>query len=93
LEAMAYGKPIVSTDLPILIELTKGCGITVKRRDSEKLAKAIICLLKNESLRKKLGRNAEERAKEYTWEKTAERIVKIYENLLCIQDPKGYNIS
>ena len=80
LQAMAAGLPIVATSVggvPQLIKHGKN-GLLVPPENSEALAKAIIFLLKNKELAKKLGLQAHKDAKQYS----VDRIVKVYEKIL-----------
>ena len=66
MEAMAYGKPVINTDLPTGVPWVSKdgqTGLTVPPADPKALASAINRLLENEELREKLGRNAHERVK------------------------------
>ncbi len=82
LEAMSYGKAVVTTDI-------KGCGevvrngidgILVPPADYKSLRDAIVKLIENKDLRKTLGENARKRAmREFSVEKMADE----YENLYC----------
>lgn len=68
LEAMVYGKPVINTDLKTsvpLVSIDGETGLTVKAGDAEELAKAMDRLIKDDSLREKLGDNAKRRAVEY----------------------------
>ncbi len=58
--AMAFGKAVVATHVGCLPEYVQdgGTGILVPPQDEEKLAQAIIQLLKNDELRTRLGKNA-----------------------------------
>lgn len=58
LEAMALGKPVISTDVDGIPELLDGRGLVVKPNDSEQLAEAIITVLSEGKLADKLGREA-----------------------------------
>ncbi len=63
LEAMACGAAVVSTSR--LVERGGGCGVLVYRGDLDGLSDAIIRLLRDECLRRELGRRAEEFVGEY----------------------------
>jgi glycosyltransferase involved in cell wall biosynthesis len=72
LEALSVGLPIVSYDCPngprnIIIE--KKDGILVKKRSPETFSKAIITLIQNENLRKKMGTLAKENSKRFHTQK------------------------
>jgi len=86
LEAMACGKPVVSTDLPTgvpFVNLHKQTGLIVPPKNSGAIARAINVLLKNQNLRQKYGENARRRVEEnFTKEKMIERIQEVYNELL-----------
>jgi glycosyltransferase involved in cell wall biosynthesis len=79
LEAMACGTPVIGTNLGTISEVVGDTGILVEERNSERLAKGIIELLKNPTLRKRLGENAATRVSEnFTWDRTARHAMEIY---------------
>lgn len=64
LEAMRYGKPVINTNLGTgvnYVSINNETGLTVEPANSEELSKAIKTLLEDETLRKKLGKNARRR--------------------------------
>jgi len=66
LEAMALGKPVVTTDIACLPELVPdSAGVCVEPGSVDRLAEAILSLAKDQQLRQQLGRQARERA--YEW--------------------------
>lgn len=85
-EYMACGKPVVASDLPGLRECLgdTGAGTLVPPDDPVELAKAIIKLLGDKSLREEMGRRAREAAVEqYRWQQTAQRVAKVCESVLA----------
>jgi len=56
LEAMASGKPIVATNVGGIAQVVQHGGILVPPRNSKALASALITLLKDNGLRKKMGK-------------------------------------
>jgi glycosyltransferase involved in cell wall biosynthesis len=75
-EAMAAGKAIVSSDLPVLREvLDPSVAVLVPPNDLDAWASAID-RLRDPELRDRLGRRARERfLAEYTWRKRAEKVL------------------
>jgi glycosyltransferase involved in cell wall biosynthesis len=84
-EAMVAGTPVVSTELGTgtsFVNLHNETGLVVPARDSQALRGAILELLANPALRKKLGERARERAlKEFSRETMVERVTRLYEEL------------
>lgn len=63
IEAMACGKPIVSTDVGGVKEALEGCGLLVKSRHPKEFSDALVSILTNTDLRLSLSKNALERAR------------------------------
>jgi len=85
LEAMACGTPVIAsriTGIPEIVENGKN-GLLVPPKDSEALADAIIYLLENEEVRKKMGENGRMKVENYSWERIAEDTERIYNEVLC----------
>jgi glycosyltransferase involved in cell wall biosynthesis len=85
LEAMALGKPVVATNVGGIPEVVQDGlnGFLVPPGDSQALARAIIRLLKDEQLRRKMGDEARKMIDErFSAEKMVEEIQKVYEELL-----------
>lgn len=83
MEAMAAGLPVIAThESGLPIENGKN-GIIVPSKDVESIVDAILTLKDNKSYRETLGKAAFQLISEhYTWEKYAEEVTKIYQDLL-----------
>lgn len=85
-EAMAFGLPIVNTNIDSgvpEVSLHGHTGLTVEPGDPAALADAIEFLLGREDLRASFGRNARERvSSEFTVELMAERTAELYRRVL-----------
>ena len=82
--ARAFGKPAIVTsvgDLPNMVEDGKD-GLVVPPKDLKALAEAVIRLLKNDDLRKQMGRNAFKKTEEVSWDNIAKMHMKVYEEVL-----------
>lgn len=59
------------------------CGIIVKPRNSDTLAEAIVKILKNPKLARKMGENGRKLVEDkYNWKIISNKIIKIYRELL-----------
>jgi len=84
LEAMAAGKPVVSTRIGgIPYQVTPDTGVLVDSGDVSGLAQALDRLAQNAPLRQKMGLAGKSRAFElFNWERSAEQALLIYNSLL-----------
>ncbi|HAJ34040.1 MAG TPA: mannosyltransferase [Candidatus Atribacteria bacterium] len=86
MEAMAYGKPVVNTNLPTgvpYVSINGETGFTVPPRDAKALAKAINKILNDKELATKFSKNALKRVKKkFSKEKMLESIYQIYNELM-----------
>ncbi len=80
-EAMSYGKPIVASNVGGLPEVVNGGGLLANPKDPSDLAKQITNLLNDPEKRKLLGIKAKELASGYTWDRSAEQMEKVYEEI------------
>jgi glycosyltransferase involved in cell wall biosynthesis len=81
-EAMASGRPVVASNIGGSIDIVKNneTGILVDFGDVKGIADAIAEILKDEERAKTMGERGRKRIEEeYSWEKEADRIVKLYE--------------
>ncbi len=83
LEAFLYGKPVVATRIPGVVDYFDDYALLVPPADENALAKAIVELLGDKELQKKLrcrGRRVVET--KFSWDKVSSEIIKLYMNLL-----------
>jgi len=75
LEGMACGVPVVTTSIGTEdYAINEETALVVPPRDSKKMAEAILELMRNEELRERLKKAGIKKAKEFTWDKTADTI-------------------
>lgn len=78
LEAMACGTPAIASNVASLPEVAGDAGILVDPMNIQEIVEAV-CRLRNDSeLRQRLIDKGFNRAKLFTWEKTAEQVANIY---------------
>ena len=82
LEAMACGCPIVSTIAGSLPEIIGNAGILKYPNNIKGIENAIYDVLTNKNMRKEMSKRSIEQAKQFSWKKTAEETVKVYEDVV-----------
>jgi len=78
LEAMASGVPVVASNRGSLPEVVGDAGVLVDPGDPETMAKRAAAILDDAGFREKLRGAGLERARLFTWQKTAERTLEVY---------------
>lgn len=81
LEAMACGVPVVASDRSSLPEVTGDAALLVDPTDPQALANALGAVLHDETVRKRLITAGHARARQFSWQHTAERTLAIYERV------------
>jgi len=86
LEAMACGAPVIASRIPAHLETLAAAAHFVEPTNERALAKAIGALLDSEIERNRMSRSGIEHASRFSWEETAELTLKIYDELLRINE-------
>jgi len=81
LEAMNCGTPVIASNLTSIPEVVGDAGILINPYNIEDISLAIGNLLSNEKLRSELSAKALARAKQFSWQNTAGRTLKVYESI------------
>jgi glycosyltransferase involved in cell wall biosynthesis len=82
IEAMASGTPVVCSDIPVLREIGKDAALFCDPKDSQQFTENISKILNDENLRKILIQKGINIARNFTWEKTAEKTLGVYKTLV-----------
>jgi glycosyltransferase involved in cell wall biosynthesis len=83
-DAVAAGRPVVSTAFPHAVELlASGAGIVVPQRDPEALAEAIRSVLTNPLLAASMAAEARRLAPELSWSAVARRYARLGDALVA----------
>jgi D-inositol-3-phosphate glycosyltransferase len=87
LEAQASGTPVVAAAVGGLVEVVEDgvTGFLIDGRDPAAFAARIGELLGRPELRERMGAAARERAGQYTWDRSVERLVALYD---CVESPE-----
>lgn len=80
LEAMAFRKPIVATDVGAIPDMLQGCGVVIPKENVDALESALAKLLENADLCEKLGQAAKQKLEqEYSVEKIWNQYMDIWQ--------------
>lgn len=79
LEAMSFGVPVVTSNISSLPEVVGDAAIKINPYKVEEIYEAIKAVILDEELRAKLGKEGIERAKMFSWEKSARETLAVYE--------------
>ena len=81
LEALACGCPVVTSDLTSIPEVVDDAAIKVNAYSYKDIAEGIMMVLESASLREELIEKGKKQALKFSWEKTVEQILKVYNTL------------
>lgn len=81
LEAMACGVPVLSSGAASLPEVTGDCAVECDPYSPESIAEGMTKLYTDEALRRELSEKGLERARSFTWERSAEILYSVYKEL------------
>ena len=83
LEAMSCQRAVIATPFGFLEYIKNGKdGIIIPAKDEKVLKNAIVKLMINEKLRKKLEKNARKKAIQYSWEKVTKQYLKVFTQVI-----------
>jgi glycosyltransferase involved in cell wall biosynthesis len=81
LEAMACGAPVVCSNRSSLPEIVGDAGLSIDPEPDD-IARALVCVLADDSLRADLARRSLRRAAAFSWERTARLTLNAYADVL-----------
>jgi glycosyltransferase involved in cell wall biosynthesis len=85
LESMACGTPVVTSNTSSLPEVAGDAALLVDSYNVEEIAGAMQLILSDAEFTSDLRSRGLERAKKFTWEKTASQTIAVYEQLLGVK--------
>lgn len=81
LEAMACSTPVITSNATSLPEVVGNAGIMIDPRDHDALANEMYEVLTNDGLMEDMIKKGLERAKLFSWDKSAEKTLEIYDKM------------
>jgi len=82
LEAMACGCPVITSNVFAMPEMAEDAAILVNPYNINEIVDAMHEVLTNSSLREELRKKGIERAKKFSWRRTAEEYLKVYKEVV-----------
>ncbi|QSJ18555.1 glycosyltransferase family 4 protein [Nostoc sp. UHCC 0702] len=82
LEAMTLGTPVVASNTSSIPEVTGDAAILIDPNEHIQLAEAILNIINDSQLRQKLINRGKERAKLFSWERTARETLNAYRTIM-----------
>ncbi len=84
LEAMACAAPVITSDRASLPEVVGEAGLLADPENEKELCGAMCRLLEDDAYRERLRMLGPERAKKYTWAKSAAMLMDVYHQVLAV---------
>jgi len=81
LEAMACGVPVIASNKSSIPEISGEAALLVDASNPDNISDAVINLLRDNSLKQRLISEGFKRVKKFTWKKTAEETLNLYEEV------------
>lgn len=84
-EAFNFGTPVVHSDVPAVVEIAAGAGVTVERESAEgypaRLAAAIASVVNDPALAERLRYHGLDRSGAFSWEDSAQKVWQLHADL------------
>jgi glycosyltransferase involved in cell wall biosynthesis len=90
LESISCGTPVITSNIFSPPEIIKNGGLFVDPYDTEEISKSMLELANSESLQNELSKNGLERSHDFSWEKTAQNLIKLFQTT-CLETDYNYD--
>lgn len=84
LEAMNFGKPVIASNVTSIPEVAGKGAVLIEPHDMEQMAYSMCKLEEDDVVRRDMVEAGEKQIKKFTWQKTAENMLKIYGSVIDI---------
>lgn len=88
LEAMSCGVPVISSDASSLPEVIGDAGILINPYNISDISEAMYQVLTDRNLQQKMGRKGVAQAKKFSWEDSAKKTLRVYEEVYSEKNAK-----
>ena len=89
MEAMAHGTPVVTSNTSSLPEVVGNAAVLVNPENVFEIMRALHRVLTDQQLREKMKRRSYEQSQRFSWESSARRVLKVYEDVARQRDQRG----
>ena len=86
LEAMACGTPVITSDTSAIPEVAGSGAILVVPHDENAIAEALLRLENDDEYRRSAVEYGLERVKNFSWDKTAAKLLEVYKNIGALRN-------
>jgi len=87
-EAMSYGTPVLTANNSSMPEVAGNAGLLVDALDVESIADGLQEMITNNELRERLAKNAKLNASRYSWDNSAQKLIKVFEKAIDLRKDK-----
>lgn len=84
IEAMACGTPVITSNTSAMPEIAGNAALLINPLDEDDIAEKIYSLATDSFLLQEIKEKGYKRSEEFSWEKTAKEVLKIYNNVLYL---------
>ena len=89
LEAMTCGTPVITSDCTSVPEVARGAAILVDPTSDQSIGDALVRLLQDEPLRRRLIRQGKAQVRKFRWQETVRKTLAVYEELSEGANPRA----
>lgn len=87
-EAMSYGKPVLTANNSSMPEVAGNAGLLVDALNVNSISLGLKEMIENNGLRERLAKNAQLNASRFSWDKSAMNLIKVFEKAIEIRKTK-----
>jgi glycosyltransferase involved in cell wall biosynthesis len=88
IEAMSYGTPVMTSNNSSMPEVAGNAGIFVDAYSVASISNGLKRMILDDNLLSRLTRNAKHRASKFKWDKSAEKLISVFEKAIKLRNTK-----